>query len=179
MREFWNRVNKIILGGITVIVTLALNFLGWCFGPNASVPMWVVWLILIGSYIICIFVYALASKSSTVTYVLPRVKSIRHNDKKIIFLLEKNELFMQGAYITIAYQDEDDLIEIILGLGYVETVNPQGNMQVVFINQVEDQQATDIIKGLSDKKHSRNAIKIKPTIQKTFLEEEINLWGTF
>lgn len=179
MREFWNKVNKAILGGVTAVVVLVLNYLGWCFGPKENVPMWVVWLILIGCYAVCVFIYAFTSKSVEITYVLPKVKSIRHTEGKIIFLLEKNDLFMQGAYVTIAYQDEDDLIEIVLGLGYVETVNPQGNMQVVFIRVADDSQAKKIISEVSDKKSYRNAIKIKPTVQRKSIEEDLCSWGTF
>lgn len=179
MKEFWNRINKAILGGITAVVFFLLGFLWWLFGPQDAVPMWAFSLAAIAGYMACVIVYAIASRNVKITYVLPKVRSIRHTENNIIFLLEKNELFMQGAYVTIAYQDEDDLIEIVLGLGYIETINSQGNMQVVFINQSENQQAIDIIKGLKDKKHDRNAIKIKPTVQKASVEEGLISWGTF
>lgn len=179
MKEFWNKINKAILGGITAIVFFLLGFLWWLFKPQDTVSMWVFSLAVIIGYIACVIVYAIASRNVEITYVLPKVKSVRHTENKIIFLLERNELFMQGAYVTIAYQDEDDLIEVVLGLGYVETINSQGNMQVVFIKQAENQQAIDIIEELSDKNHCRNAIKIKPTVQKTFVEEEMNLWRIF
>lgn len=179
MKEFWNRINKAVLGGITAIVFFLLGFLWWVFGPQDTVPMWMLSLAVIIGYMVCVIVYAIASRNIEITYVLPKVKSIRHTENNIIFLLERNELFMQGAYVTIAYQDEDDLIEVVLGLGYIETINSQGNMQVVFIKPSESQQAADIIKDLKDKKHDRNAIKIKPTVQKTSVEEEMNLWGTF
>lgn len=179
MSEFWNKVNKAILGGITVVVTLILNYLGWCFGPKASVPMWVVWLILISCYAICVLVYAFASKDIKTVYILPRVKAIRNNDGKIVFLLEKNDLFMQGSFVTIAYQDEDDEIEVILGLGYVETINSQGNMQIVFQSTVSNNQADDIVNKLSNDKHYRNAIKIKPSVSKNSIREDLNSWETF
>lgn len=179
MKKFWSSVNKVVLGGITVIVFFLLGFLWWLFGPQDTVPMWVFSLAVIIGYVACVIVYAVASRNIEVTYVLPRVKSIRHTENKTIFLLEKNELFMQGAYVTIAYQDEDDLIEVVLGLGYVETINSQGNMQVVFIKQIDDPQVMSIVSSLSDKKHCKNAIKIKPTVQKTSVEEDLNSWGTF
>lgn len=179
MSEFWNKVNKAILGGITVVVTLILNFLGWCFGAKASVPMWGVWLILIGCYAVCVLVYAFASKDIKIVYILPRVKAIRNNDGKIIFLLEKNDLFMQGSYVTIAYQDEDDEIEIILGLGYVETINSQGNMQIIFQNTIPNDQVNDIVNKLSNDRHCRNAIKIKPSVSKNAIQEDLSSWGTF
>ena len=179
MKDFWPKVNKVVLGGITVVVFFLLGFLWWLFTPQDTVPMWLFSVTIIVGYCVCIVVYAFSSKNIEITYVLPKVKSIRHNDSKIIFLLEKNELFMQGSYVTIAYQDENDLIEVILGLGYVETINTQGNMQVVFKSISEDSQVKKIITEISDKKTYRNAIKIKPTVQKKFIEEDLNSWGTF
>ena len=179
MKDFWNRINKAVLGGITAIVFFLLGFLWWMFTPQDSVPMWVLFLSIIAGYAASVIAYAVASRKAEITYVLPKVKSIRCSDIKTIFLLEKNELFMQGAYVTISYQDEDDLIEVVLGLGYVETINSQGNMQIIFIRQSDDQQAKDIIAGLSDKKHCKNAIKVKPTVLKASVEEDLNSWGTF
>ncbi len=179
MKGFWSNVNKAVLGGITVIVFFLLGFLWWIFSPQESVPMWMFSIAIIIGYAACVIVYAVSSRNVEVTYVLPKVKSIRKTENKTIFLLEKNELFMQGAYVTIAYQDEDDLIEIVLGLGYVETINTQGNMQVVFLRTVEDTQVAKIISELSDSRHSKKAIKIKPTVQKASVEEGLNSWGTF
>ena len=79
---------------------------------------------------------------------------------------------MQGAYVTIAFQDEDNELETILGLGYVETINSKGNMQIIFQKQSSEPTASDIISKLTDKKVYRHSIKIKPTIQKFFIEEE-------
>lgn len=172
MKDFWSRLNNVVLGGITVVVVFLLGFLWWLFGPQDTVPMWLFSISIIIGYSACVVVYALASKNVEITYVLPKVKSIRHNENKTIFLLEKNELFTQGSYVTITYQDEDDLIEIILGLGYVETINTQGNMQIVFRRVVDDPQVKKIISEMSDKKHHRNAIKIRPTVQQKFVEED-------
>lgn len=179
MREFWKNANKVILGGITVVVVFLLGYLWWVFSPEDSVPMWLFSLAVILGYAACIFVYAFSTKSTKVTYALPEVKAIRHRENKTIFLLEKNELFSQGAYVTIAYQDEEDSIETTLGLGYVETINSQGNMQIVFHRIVDSSQVNEIISNLSDKKQSRNAIKIKPSVSKNHVEEDINSWGTF
>ena len=179
MKVFWNKVNKAILGGITAVVVFLLGFLWWMFTPQDTVPMWVFSVTIILGYAVCVVVYALASKNVEVTYVLPKVKAIRHNDKKTIFLIEKNDLFMQGAYTTIAYQDEEDTIEVTLGLGYVETINSQGNMQVVFQEILNEPQVEKILAELCDKKHYRDAVKIKPTVQKKYIEEDLSTWGTY
>lgn len=179
MRSFLEKIDKVILGGITVVIIFLLGFLWWIFSPQDTVPMWLFSLVIIIGYASCIVVYALSAKNTKVTYVLPKVKTIWRSESKIIFLLEKNELFSQGAYVTIAYQDDDDSIETTLGLGYVETINSQGNMQIVFQRIVDSSQVNEIILSLSDKKQSRNAIKIKPTVSKNYVEEDINSWGNF
>lgn len=179
MKEFWKNIDKAVLGGITVVVVFLLGFLWWIFSPQDSVPMWLFSLAVIVGYASCIVVYALSAKSTKVTYVLPKVKTIWRSESKITFLLEKNELFSQGAYVTIAYQDDDDSIETTLGLGYVETINSQGNMQIVFQKIVNSSQVNEIISNLSNKKQSRDAIKIKPTVSKNHVEEDIISWGTF
>ena len=179
MREFWKNINKVILGGITAVVAFVLGFLWWIFSPKDSVPMWLLCLAVILGYVACIIVYALSTRSENITYVLPKIKAIRRSEENTIFLLEKNELFSQGAYVTIAYQDEDDSIETTLGLGYVETINSKGNMQVIFQKIVDSSQVKEIISSLSDKKQFRDAIKIKPTVFKIHAEEGIDLWERF
>ena len=84
--------------------------------------------------------------------------------------MEKNELFTQDSYATITYQDEDDEIETILGLGRVETTNEQGNLQFVFEWQSDAPQAKKVLASLSDAKRHRNALKIKPAISKSLIE---------
>lgn len=174
MKEFLSRINNIILGGVTVIVTLLLGFIWWFFEPEDQVPIYVPVLIIIIGYGVCMVVYAMASKNVEITYVLPKVISIRQVDSKIIFLVEKNELFAQGTFVTIAYKDKDDKIETDLGIGYVETINSEGNLQVVFLDNQFDSQILEIISKASDKKCYRDSIMIKPTLPNNILDMYIN-----
>ncbi len=179
MRAFWARANKAVLGGITVVVFFLLQFLWWLYEPTEPIPMWVLFLAIIGGYVVCLVVYAVTSRDVKITYALPEVKAICDNDGKIVFIVGKNELFTQGAYATIAFQDEDSQLESLLGLGYVETINSAGNMQVVFIKKSTTTQAQDIISKLTSSKSIRKAIRIKPTVQRTAVEEDVMSWGTF
>ena len=179
MKKLFSRINAILLGGVTVAVGLFFSFLLWCYGPQDTVPMWVLCLTLIVCYAVCIIIYAVTSKETRIVYVLPEVKAIRVSAGKEVFLVEKNDLFAQGAYVTIAYQDADDAIETTLGLGCIETVNSLGNMQIVFIKKSSDPQAQEIISKLEDKKHCRKSVKIKPTILKSSIEEDLTTWGEF
>ena len=169
-KEFWKNIDKALLSSVTVLFTLALGFMWWIFSPGYRIPMWLFSLAILFCYGVCIAVYAVCSAGKMVMFTLPRVKAIRtvgkRPEKDFIFLVEKNDLFAQDSYATITYQDEDDEIEIILGLGRVETTNEQGNLQVVFDRQSESPQAKKILASLSNAKHHRDAVKVKPAISK-------------
>lgn len=179
MKDVLHRLDRLIVGGATTVVTLFLGYLWWMFTPQNSVPMWLYSLSIIIAYILLLLVYVVASKNTETVYVLPKVKAIRRTESNMIFLLEKNELFMQGAYVTIFYQDEGDQIEVVLGVGYIETVNSQGNMQIVFSKVEERKEVRALISQLSDNRHSKDAIRIKPTVHRMFFEEESNTCQLF
>lgn len=77
-------------------------------------------------------------------YRLPAIRKIERVGDSYIFIVEKNDLFNQGSYATICYQEDDDSLETILGLGYVQTINPAGFMQI----QIEFLSNTDIASNL-------------------------------
>lgn len=106
-------------------------------------------------------------------YRLPAIRKIERVGDSYIFIVEKNDLFNQGSYATICYQEDDDSLETILGLGYVQTINPAGFMQI----QIEFLSNTDIASNLysniQDSAFYRKSIKIKPSIDKKMFEEVI------
>lgn len=126
-------------------------------------PVWILFVVIIICYLACVIVYATSFGKHEIAFVLPKVKAIR-NANKLIFLIEKNQLYSYGSLVTIAYQNENDEIETILGLGYVEDINAEGNMQAVFKKQRNSQEVKEIIQSLKDDKQSKLAIKIKPSI---------------
>lgn len=173
MKNIFKHINYVLLGGTTVIITLILSFVMWIYKPDDHIPMWLFAISMIICYIICIITYAICKNKVEITYTLPKVKKICKLQEKIIFIVEKNELYSHNSIVTIAYQDEDDELEILLGIGYVETINTQGNLQIAFQKISSDKNAQEIISKLDDKKHDINSVKIKPTIAKKLLEEEL------
>ena len=151
-----------------------MGYIWWLYNPDDSIPMKFFCGAVIVSYAVCVVVYVLASEKREVSFVLPRVKNISMLGDKRIFVVERNELYSYNSYVTIAYQEDDDEIEIILGMGLVETINENGNMQVVFVKITNDKNALKILKSLNNNKKSCRAIKIKPSITKQFFEEDIN-----
>ena len=172
LKDFFKNLNGVLVGGLTVVVILVLSFLWWVFDFDYMVPLWIVCIIVIVAYIICIIIYGIFSlKKEVKIYRLPKVIKIVKAKKSIIFIVEKNELFNQGSYATVCYQEDDEDIETVIGLGYVETINNKGYLQIKIEKKVNKKEVDDIFKKIEDKKHIKQTIKIKPSIHKNLFEE--------
>ncbi|MCL2844848.1 MAG: hypothetical protein FWE23_05290 [Chitinivibrionia bacterium] len=174
MRKFLTQIDKLLVGSITVGFTFLIGLLWWIFTPSHLVPMWLLSLVIILGYFMCIITYGICkSKERVVLYTLPRVKAI-DRAKKLTFIVEKNELFSQGMMVSICHQQFDSQIEKLLGIGIVETINTSGNMQIVFYdNDISNNEHYELIGNLQNNKKDCCAIKIKPTIHKDLLKGEL------
>ena len=172
LKRFWKNVDKALLSSVTVLVFFLLGLPQWFFRPSDSVPMWLFIVCFIAFYAVCIVIYAVCSGEESVVYRLPQVRAIKRYSNHLIFLLEKSDLFSLNALVTIAYQNEDDEIETILGRGYVETINTQGCAQVVFDRKVNEERAKTIIKGLSNTGRNKRALRVKPFITEDLLNSD-------
>lgn len=172
-RKFWKNVDKILLGSITVLVLLAINILCWIFSADYMIPMWLYIITILVMYISCIVVYAVASaKKESVVYRLPTVLSIYKDQQNLIFIVEKNELFNINSYVTICYQSQDELLEIVLGLGVVDSTTSEGYFQITIEKMISNEKVEKLVKSLKDTKAFRDAIKIKPGIHRDLLKED-------
>ena len=174
MKKFFSQLNNAVLCGLSAFIFFVFGFIWWIFDANTLVPMWVLSAIIIVCYLICIIVYGLCSiRKGTSIYRLPTIKSIQKVSDNYIFIVEKNELFNHGSYATICYQDSDDSLEVVLGLGYVQSINSAGYMQIVVENLSTSDIAVNLYGKIKDNSFYRNSIKIKPSIDKKLLEEAI------
>ena len=162
MKKFLDRMDKALLGSVTFLTTFILGFLWWIYQPSDTVPMWLFSVCFIAYYMICLIIYAISSREEEIVYRLPLVRAIYRDPDRFIIILEKSDLFSYNSLATISYQRED--VEIILGLGCVETINSEGNAQVVFIRPVESDQVREIIDNLSNTSQSVRALRIKPSV---------------
>lgn len=171
MKKFFKEVDKVLIGGLTVFIFFVLSFIWWIWSADTTVPMWLLSLVIILCYIICIIVYAACStKSKESVYRLPKIKRIHKDNDKIIFIVEKNDLYSQGSYTTICYQSDPEHLEITLGLGYVQTINTQGSLQISIERIIKDSKVDDIVSKIEDTAAFRNSILIKPSIHKELWE---------
>lgn len=165
-------MNIAVLCSLSAFVFFALGFIWWIFEPSFHVPMWILSLVIIICYLICIIVYGLCSmKQSTTIYRLPAIKSIKKVNGTDIFIVEKNDLFNQGSYATICYQEDDESLEIVLGLGYVQSINSAGYLQIVVEALFNTENVASIYSKIDNTPSYRKAIKIKPSVDKSLFEE--------
>ncbi len=174
MKVFLKEVDKAILGSLSALIFFILGFLWWIFDADTYIPMWILSIVIILCYLTCIIIYGFCStKKTNYVYRLPIVKSITKVNEKCIFIVEKNELFSQGSYATICYQDDTESLEIILGLGYVQSINSAGCLQIETVRVVNDNQAINIYEKIENTALNRKAIKIKPSVYKELFEEVV------
>jgi len=170
LKNTLRNMDRVLTSGITILVTLANGLLWYIFDPKYPVPLWVVSLLIIVFYISSIIIYAVSKskKTEVVVYKLPKVLLIHKNNlkKDLTLVVEKNELLNTNSLVTICYQADDDDFEIQLGIGYVETINYMGNLQILFLKILEK----DKLKEISLSPSTWKAIRIKPTIAKEYLE---------
>lgn len=178
-KRFFRQVNNAVLAGVSALIFFILGFLWWILDANTLVPMWVLSAVIIACYLVCVIVYGICSmQKETSVYRLPQIKKIvvRNNafNTEHIFIVEKNDLFNQGSYATVCFQDDDDSLETVLGRGYVQSVNTAGYLQVVIEKLSNSSSALEIYEKIDNTKYYRQSIKIKPSIYKELFEEESN-----
>jgi len=173
LKRFFRQVNNAVLASLSALIFFILGFLWWIFDANTLVPMWVLSTVIIACYLVCIVVYGLCSmQRDTSVYRLPKIKNIVEHNNDYIFIVEKNDLFTQGSYATICFQEDDDSLEAVLGIGYVQSINTSGYLQVVVEKLSSIESALEIYKKIKNTKYYRESIKIKPSIHKELFEEE-------
>ena len=173
-KKFFSKLNVVLVGGLSVFIFFVLGFIWWIFDANTQVPMWLLSVVIILCYIVCIIVYGVCStEKGDSLYRMPMVKCIHKRQDKLILIVENNELFRQGSLATICYQEDEKGLEIVLGLGYVQTFTTAGYLQIGLIRVINDESVQEVYKKLEDTKFYRKAIKVKPSVYNELIGEDL------
>ena len=171
MKKILQRVVNNILVHITLLFGVIFALFFWIFTAFQPVPMWVMAVIIVFAYGGCILVYVIARKNKTQVYVLPRVLTIHRNQAgKITLIVEENEILFQNALVTIYYHSPETDVEVLLGVGFVENIASNKNVQVVFIRYVDDIEVKGIKEKLLNNKVPAKSFIVKPSISKTLYD---------
>lgn len=104
--------------------------------------------------------------------LIPRILSARKYKTQaydgIICLLEKSELFANGAYVSCYYKDEDGF-EVTISTGFTTNIQADGKIQV-FLNQPVTSYQDILDKLASNDAQIISKVFIKPIVTKNFFE---------
>ena len=104
---------------------------------------------------------------------MPSIKSIHKNEDKLILIVEKNELFRQGSLATVCYQEDEKGLEVVLGLGYVQTFTSAGYLQIGIIRMINSEDIKELYSKIENTKFYRSAIKVKPSVYNELIGEDL------
>lgn len=165
--KWWKSIDKALAGGVTILFTFGLAAIWWAFPPNTLIPIWILTILLLASYAVCLIIYVhFKNLKSETIYVLPEVRAIKFVGEEIILILDKCELYLPQSLVSIFFTDSETDLESFTGLGYIETVNSQGYLQIKVIRQGLNNEIIKKIKKGGNQRYIRNSIKVKPNITK-------------
>ncbi|MCL2254292.1 MAG: hypothetical protein FWC09_07585, partial [Lachnospiraceae bacterium] len=161
--------------GITIIFFFIISNILTIFGVwgyKEPVPSYLLIIALWGMWVVWILTFTICANKKNSK--LPKVKKIVYKTGKVTFIVDNsNDLFGFESLASIYYYDNNDKIEILIGIGYVETINNKGYLQIVIVNWIFNETVCEIKEKLINKSAHCNDIMIKPSIPKICLEGTI------
>ena len=104
--------------------------------------------------------------------LLPTVKKIVIKENNITFILSPSELYYQNMMVSVFYDEgEETSMALSLGVGYIETINEKGYIQVKFYSIHQDETVNKIFEKIKNENVKYSNIKIKPSVSYNDLEE--------
>ncbi len=142
-KELYNsfiRVRGYVLALVGVVLTLLLFFVT----PTTNIP--VKWLVVFAiPLLLLLIVICDVAHRAMQDIVLPKVKASQpppplYPDAVAILLLEKSNLFGQDSGVSVYFKEDD--FEVLVGWGYVLTVQQGGLIQVLIMQKVGQAQGS-------------------------------------
>jgi len=168
--EAFRRVNGYAMGAIGLLVTVVGIFLlpSWSLSARLLVPIGVIVLIVILTLLDA--VYDLRLRRAR----LPRV--IRANPPgapyggaRAMLLLEKSELYSHDSVVSVYSRQKD--FELLIGVGFVATVQQNGLIQVAVDSIPDDAVAETWQRVLQNNVDELSQLLVKPSVPNSILLE--------
>lgn len=150
------------------LVSLILTLLTWHFKSSDKVPLWAA----VGTGVIaliCLITFADALREALKQKAkLPAVRralrsaSLGYDPNTVTLLIEPSELFSVDSRISIYGIVQD--FEVLIGYGYVATINDKRLIQAVIYQYPEDVHSDLWSKILANDRDMLPTIRVKPTV---------------
>lgn len=135
------KVNR-ILGYFTNAITgagvflflLWVEFFAWLRKPTDTIPVWSFYLVQLVMVVSVCVIYAYLRHRYDIgrlsTSVLVRYVEHLGKSKGWVLIVKNNPMLEINRVVSVRYQSKDNDVEEVVALGYVETKNDKGNLQI-------------------------------------------------
>jgi hypothetical protein len=192
----WSSFSAVLPSWVGVVVAIILSFIAWKTSPNNLIPVyWLVVIVIVAILVIAICLKATNTAFEEYQNLknnyqnleneyqnlknnyqnlkrnqIPKILQVRwdKNMNLILCIFENSDLFATEQRITFYYTDDYGL-ESAIAVGYIKTIQSNGNIQAVIDHP--DSTYQDIIDGLAsnDSKIKENTI-VRPGVIKNFYQ---------
>jgi hypothetical protein len=149
-KKIWQRIDKILLGSITVLFLIGFNLIDSTIGTDVTVGIWIVKVILMISFLIIIVLYAIfsISKEELLDKDIKVFKIDIDKGIKIIYI-KPNDKVNLNDIVTVYVSDGET--EKLVGIGYVINIQQKNKLiQIEMISQKNDKKLIELCKNWQD-----------------------------
>ena len=132
MKSFWSFFGNYICGWVGVLLLFAVQFLWWLFSPTKQVSIWIVFLLVTISFLICAAICAKMRVEYRPKSIKTPIKVLQYSivQGQVVLLISPTSMLAYGMIVTICLKPESDFADQIIGVGVVECQRDDGKFQV-------------------------------------------------
>ena len=168
MRNILKNIDKMLMGGITILFLAINSLIMYIFDKNYMIPIWVICIIIMLSYLVCIIIYAIlkTNKENQELSENFKIDGFLEQNSNYIILLKKSKILKINNIVSI-YVINKNKIEEFVGLGLVTNIQEDGRVQVKLMRKTTNYDIEKIKKMYKD-------IKIKTILSFDNIADLIN-----
>lgn len=167
-KKWWEYFDGTVCGAIGVILLFFLQFFWWLAPPSTKVSIWVVYLLVVISFLLCSAIYGIMKGCSYNRLPFNSIGVLQYSTygSQVILIADPHVELIHGMVVMIYYRGSQDDAETLLAYGFVQTLSSSGYFQV----EVVDFLVSGVtINDFESRRIHPHDLLIKPYITKAIL----------
>lgn len=168
MKAILENIDKTLVGGITVLFLAIISIIMYIFDKDYMVPIWMICIIIMISYLVCIIIYAILKNNKQIQGLNEgfKIDGFLEQNLNYILLLKESKILKINNIVSI-YVVNKNKIEEFVGLGLVTNIQEDKRIQVKLMLETTNYDIDKIKKMYKD-------IKIKTILNLDNIADLIN-----
>lgn len=128
----WEYLNRTVCGAIGIMLLFFLQFLWWLAPPSSPVPIWVLHLLVIISFLVLAAMYGIIRERSEIRLSFKSVDVLQYSTygAQIILIVDSYVELIYGMVVLIYYRGVQGEGESLIAYGFVQSISSSGYFQV-------------------------------------------------